>query len=116
MHLYNNYHQGSRSGGTYRHGYSIGVGYKAKILSQQNVFDIMRADNCADIVNNPGSSSKTGAIRDTGSLLNGAPLGLESDSCKFSNVIGWTPPYTPALIEASKVRDAVLRNAGRQAS
>jgi pectate lyase len=112
VHLYNNYHQGSQDGATYRHEYSIGVGYKARILSQHNVFDIAGAQNCADIVRNPGSSSKTGAIRDTGSLLNGAALGLESDSCQFSNVIGWTPPYTPALIDASKVRDAVLRNAG----
>ena len=111
VHLYNNYHQGRRDAAVYAHDYSIGVGYRAKIKSQNNVFDI-GADECGDIVTNPGSSTKTGAIVDTGSTLNGVPLGVGGASCKFSGSIGWTPPYTPALLEAGKVKESVLRNAG----
>ncbi|WP_143167561.1 pectate lyase [Massilia sp. CF038] len=112
VHLYNNYHQASRSAAAYKHQYSVGVGYKAKILSQHNVYDITGAGKCDDVVKNPGSSSKTGAIVDTGSLLNGAALGLGGSGCSFSTSIGWTPPYAPAVMDASKVRASVLQNAG----
>lgn len=112
VHLYNNYYEGDRTTGIYPHGYSIGVGYKAKIVSQMNVFDIGGAGNCGDVVRNPGSASRPGAIVDSGSLLNGGPLNLGSASCKFSTSIGWTVPYTPSIIASDKVRESVLRNAG----
>jgi pectate lyase len=112
VHLYNNYHEGQRSSGVYRHGYSVGVGYKAKIISQNNVYEIGGASGCGDIVTNPGSSSKTGAMRDSGSLLNGNALGLGGSSCKFSTTVGWELPYTPALLAAPQVKASVLANAG----
>ncbi|RSZ58604.1 pectate lyase [Massilia atriviolacea] len=112
VHVYNNYYEGDRNAKLYAHHYSIGVGYKAKIVSQNNAFDIIGATECGDAIEASGSSSKTGAIVDSGSLLNGAALGLGGASCKFSNAVGWTLPYTPALLDASKVRESVLRNAG----
>lgn len=113
VHLYNNYFEGAKSRPVYAHKYSIGVGYKAKILSQHNVFEVSGASSCKDVIQNPGSSSKTGAIVDSGSLLNGITLKLGSDSgCSFSSAIGWTPPYTAKLLPAASVRESVKQNAG----
>ncbi|NHZ35255.1 pectate lyase [Massilia sp. CCM 8692] len=112
VHVYNNYYQGDRDAKLYPHHYSIGVGYKAKIVSQHNAFDIIGAKECGDVVEASGSSGKTGAIVDSGSLLNGVALGLGGESCKFSTAVGWTLPYTPVVLDASKVRESVLRNAG----
>ncbi|KQV87848.1 hypothetical protein ASD15_27750 [Massilia sp. Root351] len=111
VHLYNNYFEGSRSHAVYPHHYSVGVAYKAKIISQNNAFDIAGATSCTNILTNPGSSSKTGAITDAGSLLNGTALDL-AGKCSFSASVGWTLPYTPALLATSAVRQSVLSNAG----
>ncbi|MYM81878.1 pectate lyase [Duganella sp. FT50W] len=111
VHIYNNYFEGSRSHPVYRHQYSIGVAYKAKIISQNNAFDIVGASKCADIMTNPGSSSKTGAATDSGSLLNGAAL-TAGGACSFSTSVGWTVPYSATLLNASAVKQSVLNNAG----
>ncbi|MBT2321834.1 polysaccharide lyase family 1 protein [Variovorax paradoxus] len=110
VHVYSNLHEGSRSASVYAHQYSIGVGYKAQILSEQNVFEITGATSCPDVVKNPGSSSKTGAISDTGSLLNAAALNLAS-ACAFA-ASSWAIPYayTPTL--AASVKTKVLGSAG----
>lgn len=111
VHVYNNYYEGNRAYSAYPHYYSIGVGYKAKIISQNNAFDIAGATSCPDVVKNPGSSSKTGAITDTGSLLNGTELSL-AGSCHFSSAVGWTMPYSVNLLPAAEVKQAVKSNAG----
>ena len=111
VHIYNNYFEGSRSHKVYPHHYSIGVGYQAKIISQNNAFDIAGASTCTQILNNPGSSSKTGAIVDTGSLINGAALDA-ANKCSFSSSVGWTVPYSVQPLSASAVKAAVLGNAG----
>ncbi len=114
-HLYNNFHQGSRAAKPYANQYSVGVGYLAKIISENNVFDIDGAKTCSDVIKNPGSSSKSGAITDTGSLLNGASLALSS-KCSFSSAVGWAVPYQNqddfVLTEANAVKQTVLDNAG----
>lgn len=113
VHLYNNYYEGTKSKATYSHKYSVGVGYKAKIISQNNVFDVQGASACKDVIVNPGSSSKTGAIFDTGSLLNGAALKVGADKdCQFSGAVAWTTPYSAKLLPAASVREAVKLNAG----
>jgi pectate lyase len=111
VHIYNNYFEGSRTHPVYPHQYSIGVAYRAKIISQNNAFDIAGAKGCTNIVTNPGSSSKTGAIVDTGSLLNGAALDV-AGKCAFSSAVGWTVPYTVQPLPAAQVRQSVLANAG----
>lgn len=111
VHVYNNYYEGNRADSVYPNHYSIGVGYKAKIISQNNAFDIIGATSCPDIVKNPGSSSKTGAIVDTGSLLNSGALNL-AGSCSFSSAVGWTVPYAASLLPAAEVKQAVMGNAG----
>ena len=100
VHIFNNYFEGSRSHKVYPHKYSVGVGYKAKIIMQNNAFDIAGASTCAHIVDNPGSASKSGAVTDAGSLLNGSALNL-AGKCSFSNAVGWTLPYTVSPLAAA---------------
>ena len=52
----------------------------------------------------------TGAISDTGSLLNGSALNL-AGACSFA-VANWTIPYAYSPVPASEVRARVLSNAG----
>jgi len=112
VHLFNNLYEGSRSDAVYPHAYSIGVGYKARIISENNAFEISGASGCADIATNPGSSSKPGAIVDSGSTLNGAALPLSA--CGFDTAVGWTVPYAyqGSLLPASSVAASVRANAG----
>lgn len=112
VHLYNNYHEASKADPAYPYGYSVGVAFKAKIISQNNVFDVAGANSCQDVLKNPGSSSKTGAILESGSLLNGSALNM--GPCNFSANVGWTPPYDvrAVLLPASAVKAAVKANAG----
>lgn len=111
VHLYNNYFEGSRQHAAYPHHYSIGVGYLARIISQNNAFDIAGAASCSQVVRNPGSPAKSGAISDAGSLLNGVPLNLAGE-CNVSADVSWTVPYAVKLRDAAAVRQAVLDNAG----
>ena len=110
VHLFNNYHEGNRSHSVYPHLYSIGVGYKSQILSHNNAFDISGATSCPDVIKNPGSSSMTGAISDSGSLLNGSALNVAS-ACSFA-AASWTIPYTFNPSPASEVAGKVVPNAG----
>jgi len=113
VHVYNNYYEGAKSGVTYPHQYSIGVAYKAKIISQNNAFNISGASSCKDVIQNPGSSSKTGAILDTGSILNGTAIKVGTDKgCEFSSNVGWGLPYTVKLLPAASVAESVKQNAG----
>ena len=112
VHLYNNYFEGSRQHAVYPHHYSIGVGYLARIISQNNAFDIAGAASCSQVVRNPGSPARTGAIIDAGSLLNGVPLDLAAQ-CGFNADVGWAVPYTFKLRDTAAVKKAVLNNAGR---
>lgn len=110
VHVYNNYYEGSRSAPVYQYEYGLGVGYKAQILSEQNVFEIVGATRCTHVVKNPGVKTLTGAISDTGSLLNGAPLNLAT-GCSFA-AASWTIPYSYSAVPADQVKASVLSRAG----
>lgn len=112
VHLYDNLYTGSKADPVYPQAYSVGVGYQAKVRSEQNVFEIAGAGSCHDVVANPGSSGKAGAIVDAGSTLNGAPLSLAP--CALSTDVGWTVPYDlrGALVPASAVKALVQAQAG----
>lgn len=111
VHLYNNYHQASKFHPVYPHQYSVGVGYKARIISTANVFDIAGAKSCEDVVKNPGSKSRPGAIIDTASLLNGAALDL-ANQCHISADVGWAVPYSYSAVPAGEVKQLVTSRAG----
>jgi pectin methylesterase-like acyl-CoA thioesterase len=105
--VFNNYFTGSRSHPTYPVSYNIGVGKAAKILSNNNVFEIAGATRCDQVVTNM-SSTNPGFFKDAGSLLNGAPLG----ACSVSNAVTWTPPYAFSPRPAALVKANALAQAG----
>ncbi|WP_338763057.1 pectinesterase family protein [Massilia sp. METH4] len=106
VHLFNNYFAGSKSHPVYPVSYSVGVGHAAKILSNNNVFEVTGARACADVVRDFGGSVP-GAFKDSGSLLNAAALG----ACAVPASVAWTPPYAytprpPALVKANALAQA----------
>lgn len=108
VHLFNNYYVGSKTHPVYPHLYSIGAGKAAKIISENNAFDITGASKCDDIVINPASTSPAGAFKDSGSTLNGTVL----SGCTLSNALTWTVPYAYTKLASSAVKASVLANAG----
>ncbi len=107
VHLFNNYYAGSKSAAVYANSYSVGVGNAAKILSQNNVFEVAGATACPGVVKN-FATTVAGAFKDTGSALNGAPLG----DCVVPNSVSWTPPYAYTPRPASLVKLNALAQAG----
>ncbi len=112
VHVADNYFVGSKTHPAYPYSYSIGTGLKSKIISESNVFDIAgaAAGSCADVVENPNTANPEGSFKDSGSLVNGAPLA----GCTAPTAVGWSLPsgYGYPKLAASQVRDFVLANAG----
>ena len=106
VHLFNNYYVGERKRSVYGHHYSIGVGHQALVRSDANAFDVTGARGCADVVRDPGSSH--GVFADSGSLLNGQPLG----ACPFGGAALAPLPYAHTALPAQLVPDHVRANAG----
>ncbi|QJE00813.1 hypothetical protein HH212_12910 [Massilia forsythiae] len=107
VHLFNNYYAGSKSAAVYKNSYSVGPGTGAKVLSNANVFEIAGAASCDAIVKNPGDAT-AGAFKDSGSLLNGAALGV----CSLPSTASWTPPYAFTARPAALVKANALAQAG----
>ena len=106
VHLFNNYHQGRKAAPVYAHSYSVGVGRAAQIRSNNNVYAVTGAQGCDSVVTTLSADASSGFI-DTGSTLNGLPLG----ACSAPGNVGWTPPYafTPrplALVKANTLAQA----------
>jgi pectate lyase len=108
VHLFNNYYTGSKNHPVYPHNYSVGAGIAAKILSNNNVFEITGATTCDDVVTNPNSSTAAGAFKDAGSTLNGAAL----SGCLLSNSVTWAAPYSFAAKPITFVKASVLSQSG----
>ncbi|HEX8601572.1 MAG TPA: hypothetical protein VF774_02930, partial [Pseudoduganella sp.] len=107
VHLFNNYFAGSKSHPVYPVSYSVGVGNAAKILSNNNVFEIAGARSCPDVVKD-FSGTTPGAFKDSGSLLNAAPLA----ACGVSSAVNWTPPYAWSPRPLALVKANALAQAG----
>ena len=99
VHLFNNYYVGSKSDSIYPHAYSVGAGVNAKILSNNNVFEIAGAANCDAIVTNSGGNTP-GSFKDAGSTLNGAALG----ACACP-----TPSAGPRPMPTPRVRPTLVK-------
>lgn len=112
VHLANNYFVGSKTDPVYPHGYSVGTGFKSKIISDSNVFEITgaAAGSCTDVVKNPNTANPAGNFKDTGSLVNGVPLA----GCTAPTAVGWSLPsgYRYPRLPAAQVKGQVLANAG----
>jgi pectate lyase/pectin methylesterase-like acyl-CoA thioesterase len=107
VHVINNYFVGSKTANPYPHSYSIGVGKQANILSHNNVFAIEGAAGCNSVVTYP-SSDRTGVFQDSGSTVNGLPLG----SCAVASGTPFTPAYAFTPRPAALVKANALMNAG----
>ncbi|QGZ38205.1 pectate lyase [Pseudoduganella flava] len=107
VHLFNNYYAGSKSHAVYPVSYGVGVGNAAKILSNNNVFEVAGAHSCPDVVKD-FSGTIAGAFKDNGSLLNGAGLG----ACTVSASVTWTPPYPYSVRPIALVKANALAQAG----
>jgi pectate lyase/lysophospholipase L1-like esterase len=107
VHLFNNFHKGSRKHAEYAHEYSIGIAKQAHIIVDANAYDIEGAGSCGDVMKNPGKS-EPGAVLDRGSQLNGKPLA----ECAFSPDVGWSVPYAFTALPARDVQANIMTNAG----
>ncbi len=108
VHLFNNYHAGSKTAAVYAHSYSVGIGTGGQVISHANVHAISgAAPGCASVLQtlNPDASS---AFVDSGSLLNGAALG----TCPVSSAVGWSVPYAFTPRPAALVKANALAKAG----
>jgi pectate lyase len=108
VHLFNNYFVGSKTHPIYPNIYSVGVGKAAKIISENNAFEIAGATKCNDIVVNPLSTSPVGNFKDAGSTLNGTVL----SACSVPSNVTWTIPYAYTKLATAAVKANVLANAG----
>lgn len=107
VHLFNNYHKGSRKHAEYAHEYSVGIARQARVIIDANAYDIEDARGCGDVLRNPGKSDP-GAVRDQGSTLNGKPMA----ECGFPADVGWSVPYAFTALPASDVQANIMSNAG----
>ena len=106
VHVFNNYFVGSKTANPYAHLYSIGVGKQGNILSHNNVFAIDGAAGCDSVVTYP-SSDHSGVFQDSGSTLNGAPLGACSALPGTPFVPGYAyKPRPVALVKANALAQA----------
>jgi pectate lyase/lysophospholipase L1-like esterase len=107
VHLFNNYHKGSRKHAEYAHGYSVGIAKQAQVIIDANAYDIEGARGCGDVMRNPGAS-EAGAVIDRGSLLNGKVL----SECGLPDNVAWTVPYSFTVLSAPDVQPNVMSNTG----
>ena len=107
VHLFNNLHLGSKTAPVYPHSYSVGVGKSAQIISQNNVYSVTGAVGCSSIVTTIGADTLS-AYRDSGSTLNGAPLG----ACAVNDAVTWAVPYDVRPRPVGLVKANVLAQAG----
>lgn len=108
VHLFNNYHVGSKTASPYPHSYSVGIGTGGQVISNANVHAITgAAPGCASVLQalNPDAAS---SFADSGSLLNGAALG----ACPVSSAVGWSVPYGFTPRPAALVKANALARAG----
>ncbi|SFF52463.1 Pectate lyase [Duganella sp. CF458] len=107
VHLFNNFHKGSRKHAEYAHEYSVGIAKQARVIIDANAYDIDGAHGCADVLRNPGKS-EPGAVLERGSQLNGKALA----DCAFPQDVGWSVPYVFTALPAADVQPNVMSNAG----
>ena len=107
VHVFNNYFVGSKTANPYAHSYSIGAGKAANVLSHANVFAIDGATGCDSVVTYP-SADQSGVFQDSGSTLNGAPLG----ACTVKPGTAFTPGYAYKPRPVALVKANALAQAG----
>ncbi len=111
VHLFNNLHTVLDAAG---HGYSLGVGLKSRIVSQNNVWEAPATLPATRLARWWGGT----VLADSGSLLNGQPVDLlatlraANPGKPLDAAVGWQPTLAPALDPAAEVPARVRRGAG----
>ena len=107
VHLANNLYRIDDVAG---HGYSIGIGHRADILSLANAWLTPAGSAAPRLWRRLGA----GSLRDQGSLLNGQPAGLEHAAPPSPGAaMPWQPPYALPIDPAADVAARVSAGAGR---
>jgi pectate lyase len=114
VHSYNNLFIGDRDDHYYPFDQGIGLGKEAKVLAQNNVYQLTGEVTPADLTY---LFTEGAALVDTGSILNGKPADVVADfnaknSKKISGDIGWAPAVAPKLMPVGEVPAYVKANAG----
>jgi len=111
VHVYNNLFVG-RSDVDYAFGYSLGVGYRSRLYSERNVWEVPApARKLTRLL-------KGDAFFDRESLLNGEPVDLlgalreANPNASISGDVGWRPPFAGPLDAAGDVAAKVRAGAG----
>lgn len=113
VHLYNNLFVG-RSDAAYAYGYSIGIGFRSRIVSERNVWELSSDIPAARLAR----PLKGQVLLDRGSLLNGRPLDLLAalraahPGLPLGEEVGWVPQFVETLDEAGEVAARVRAGAG----
>lgn len=109
VHVFNNYFVGDKAAAVYDHSYSIGVGKSGQILSHGNHFAVAgAAAGSCDAVVGTLSPDAVSFFKDSGSAVNGAPLG----ACAVSSAPTWAVPYPFTARPAVLVKAFTLAQAG----
>jgi pectate lyase len=111
---YNNYFVGDMDDHFYPFAQSVGLGREAKVVFQNNAFDIKGKVTPSDLiwVFNDGT-----VLVESGNVLNGTPVDILADynakkpKLKVSTDLDWAPEE-PNLLPASQVPDYVKAHAG----
>lgn len=113
VHLYNNLYVAADNV-PYAHGYSIGVGFKSRIFSENNVWETS--------ANIPATTLtklwKGNSFADRGSLHNGQPVDLmgalraANPQAPLTTDLGWTPTLYGPITRSADVARSVRATAG----
>jgi pectate lyase len=107
VHSYNNLLVGDRDARVYAWHSFLGIGKESKLIAENNAYEVpnLPAADACDLLDVKGGTT----FRSSGSTLNGAAVEL---ACGLDPDVGWTPPYTYALVPAADVPASVRANAG----
>ncbi|MDB5894494.1 MAG: hypothetical protein JWQ88_2025 [Rhodoferax sp.] len=113
VHVYNNLYVASVTPPA-AHGYSIGVGFRSRVVSQNNAWEAPAEVSAARLT----KLWKGSMFSDRGSLLNGQPVDLlaglraANPGVALSDDIGWTPTLHGVIDPAAEVSRKVRASAG----
>lgn len=115
VHSYNNLFTGARSDRPYTFSYVFGLGTGAKLIAENNVFELGEDVKPAELVYYFGMSGV--AFIDRGSMLNSKPVEIaksfsEKNPAAISADVGWTPPFVTRMLQTGEVANYVRANAG----
>lgn len=116
VHLYNNLYS-ANPGADYPYGYSIGVGFKSRIIAEANVFALPQRNGVNPFKLWRGERVQTASNRwshaiDGPDIDGVALLQRQSPGATIEGSAGWTPPYRYQADDAGSAQTSVVSLAG----